>query len=110
MAFTIKEHKNKFIKALMEEGFSEDAALYILDTRPEDEDQIDIESSVRCWFESFNEYDGETELLDAVSMDSALYDKKTGDYKEPTMEYVNRHYCVGYLNNGHLIINSTDPQ
>lgn len=110
MAFTIKDHKNEFVKALMEEGFSEHAALYILDTRPDDEDQIDVASSVRCWFESFNEYNNEQELLDAVCMDSALYDKDTDDYKEPTMEYVNRHYCVGYLDNGHLIINSTDPQ
>ena len=110
MAYTIKDHKEEFIKALMEEGYSEDAALYILDTRPDDEDQIDVASSVRCWFESFNEYDNEQELLDAVCMDSALYNKETNDWDEPTMDYVYKHYCVGHLDNGHVIIYCTDPQ
>lgn len=110
MAYTIKDHKEEFIKALMEEGYSEDAALYILDTRPDDEDQIDVASSVRCWLESFNEYDNEQKLLDAVSMDSALYNEETNDWDEPTMDYVYKHYCVGYLDNGHVIINCTDPQ
>lgn len=110
MAFTIKEHKNEFVKALMEEGFSEDAALYILDTRQEDEDWTSIDSFARCCFEGFNEYDNEQQLLDAVCMDSALYNKETQDWDEPTMNYVYSHYCVGHLDNGHIVINNTDPQ
>ena len=110
MAYTIKDHKEEFVKALMDEGYSEDAAIYILETREEDEDQIDLESSVRCFFEAFNEYDNEQELLDAVRTDSALYNEETEDWDEPTMDYVYKHYCVGHLDNGHVIVNCTDPQ
>ena len=102
---TINENKEEFIAAVMNEGYTRECAEYMLDTREPDEDWDNAESCASFLSESFNEYDDEKAVLDAVSEDTAL------DGEEPTMGYVYDRYCVYHLDNGHIVLGPNgDPQ
>jgi hypothetical protein len=91
-----------------EQGFSPEAADYIISTRPNDEDMRDTYAMASSFNESFYEFETEAELLAAVEHDDELFNSETGEYTPPTLEYVFQHYKYAKeLPNGHFIIYDT---